>query len=251
MAKSSIEFSLRKMSFETGVCVQDLASTLQHLSLFVLINSPTAKTNKNKKIFFIDLNSHFIDLHMKRLNDIPLEKRMALKLDERCLVWSPYISFHLMAAANAAQDTVKLVEAETQVCEADFVVKTKLKRDFDAEFSEIRDLCDLSKFDLNKESLKVINSLAKKQLGLKRGRKRKSLVSESAAETNNDENTNTSQINVDDDEEGDDGGVGCGDDDEASKCGAADSMMAVTDSIMNNSDFENNDTSKFGNELWL
>ena len=224
--KSSIEFSLRKMSMETGVCVQDLASTLQYLNLFVLINSPAAKTDKNKKIFFINLNSNLIDQHMRKLNEIPLEKRLALKLDPQCLIWSPFISYHLMSAANLAQESIKTVDADVQVCENDFVPK-KSKHNFDEEFSEIRELCDLSKFDLNKESLKVINSLALKQLGRKRGRKRKSLVSESVP-NNDDENTNASQLNMDND---------------SSKI-MADSMIAVTDSIMNNSDFDNNDTSK-------
>ena len=80
---------------------------MQSLNLFVLINSPTAKTDKNKKVLFVDLNSSLIDQHMRKLNEIPLEKRMALKLDQMCLIWTPYISYHLMSAANQAQESLK------------------------------------------------------------------------------------------------------------------------------------------------
>ena len=207
---------------ETGVCVQDLASTMQMLNLFVLINSPTAKTDKNKKVLFVDLNSSLIDQHMRKLNEIPLEKRMALKLDKMCLIWTPYISYHLMAAANQAQESLKMNDVETQTTNADLHGKSAASSSkqqaaacYDEEFSRIRELSELSKFDLSKESLKVINLLAFKETGRKRGRKRKVDTSNNNDETsrngdeeedecsqdvqnnnNNNNNTNYSMIAV-------------------------------------------------------
>ncbi len=230
LPKSSLEFSLRRMSMDTGVCVQDIASTMQSLNLFVLINNPTAKTDKNKKVLFVDLNSNLIDQHMKKLNEIPLEKRMALKLDKMCLIWTPYISYHLMAAANQAQDSLKFVDAETQtISNISELNKSKTKQQtmacYDEEFSHIKELSELSKYDSSKESLKVINLLALKESGRKRGRKRKIV-----------------QNNDGDEEEFDE----CSQDVNESECtnqnnGVSDSMIAVaTDSILNYTEF--NDT---------
>ena len=219
---------------ETGVCVQDLASTMQSLSLFVLINNPAAKSDKSKKILFVDLNSSLIDAHMKRLGAIPLEKRLALKLDPMCLIWSPYVSYHLMAAASHAQEALKLVDAETQTVAPGGAEKSTSKakqRAYDEEFSQVREVSDLSKFDLNKESLKVINALAFQHLGRKRGRKRKSATTDGQ---NGDE----------DDEDEDDVYDECSQDVTTSQAntnnnGCTDSMVAlVSDSILNSTDCE-------------
>jgi hypothetical protein len=104
------------MSIETGICVQDLASTLQQLNLFLFLNS---KHRKQPKVL-INLNSPQIDEHMGRLAKIPQEKRDMLKLDKLCLIWSPYISYHLMQAANLAQEAIKLVDKDVQVDSGSF-----------------------------------------------------------------------------------------------------------------------------------
>ena len=173
-ARSSIAFSLRRMSVETGVCVQDLASTMEQLSLFVVINNPD-KTAASKKIFLVNLNSSLIDEHMEKLNKIPIEKRNALKLSEMCLIWSPYVSFHLMAAANAAQEQATYQDVEVQVSAKDLDAELVRVSPLDAELCAIRDLSDLSKYDSNKETLKLISTLSKNP-PRKRGRKRKVVV---------------------------------------------------------------------------
>jgi hypothetical protein len=234
LPKSSLEFSLRRMSMDTGVCVQDIASTMQSLNLFVLINSPTAKTDKNKKVLFVDLNSNLIDQHMRKLNEIPLEKRMALKLDKMCLIWTPYISYHLMSAANQAQESLKMNDAETQTTSADLhgksaasSTKQQAAACYDEEFSRIRELSELSKFDLSKESLKVINLLAFKETGRKRGRKRK-------VDTTNINNNDETSRNGDEEEDE------CSQDvqNNNNNNNTNFSMIAVaTDSILNHTEF--------------
>lgn len=174
LPRSSITFSLRKMSIETGVCVQDLASTMEQLNLFVFINNPD-KTATSKKIFLVNLNSNLIDEHMEKLNKIPIEKRNALKLSEMCLIWSPYISYHLMSAANAAQEQATYQDVEVQVSAGDLDAEMVRVSPLDAELCEIRDLSDLSKYDSNKETLKLISTLSKNP-PRKRGRKRKVVV---------------------------------------------------------------------------
>ena len=109
-------FSLRRMSYETGVCAQDLASTIQQLNLFNIRN-----VNKimSKYTFSINLNSRLIDEHQLRLSKIPIEKREMLRLEPSCLIWSPFISFHLMAIANSSQNLIDYVDAEVQVSDLD------------------------------------------------------------------------------------------------------------------------------------
>ena len=145
-----VQFSLRKMSKETGICVQDLASTLQQLNLLIIINSKLKKTPQ----LLVNLNSPQIDEHMDRLSKIPEEKRTMLKLDEMCLIWSPYISYHLMQAANLIAESVKLVDKEIQL-------------DYLEENIKIED--DNEKFDYEKY-YEEFNLLSVRK---KRGRKRK------------------------------------------------------------------------------
>ena len=64
--------------------------------------------------FRVDLNSKLIDDHQLRLTKIPLAKRQLLKLDPNCLIWTPYVSYHLMVAATAAEKFIEYVDTEIQ-----------------------------------------------------------------------------------------------------------------------------------------
>jgi hypothetical protein len=101
------ELSIRRMSFDTGICIEDLVSTLEILNLFVF--------DKTKGKFSIDLKSKVIEEHQTRLSRIPQEKREMLRLHRDCLIWSPYISCHLLFAANAANERIEYLDAECQV----------------------------------------------------------------------------------------------------------------------------------------
>ncbi len=101
------ELSIRRISYDTGICVDDLTSTMEQLNLFMY--------DKFKNKFSIDLKSKLIEQHQERLNKIPLAKRELLKMNRECLIWSPYISCHLLLAANATSDQVEYAEAECQV----------------------------------------------------------------------------------------------------------------------------------------
>ncbi len=106
-AKFMPELSIRRMSFDTGICIEDLVSTLEILNLFVF--------DKAKGKFSIDLKSKVIEEHQTRLSRIPQEKREMLRLHRDCLIWSPYISCHLLFAANAANERIEYLDAECQV----------------------------------------------------------------------------------------------------------------------------------------
>lgn len=126
---SDVEFNLRRMSIDTGICVQDLASTLQLLNLILFIQVKNTKTPK----LLINLNSEQIDEHMARLARIGEEKRKMLKPDKYCLIWSPYISYHLMHASQLAQENVEMCEKETQFREEDFLADAEKEEKFDYE----------------------------------------------------------------------------------------------------------------------
>ena len=114
--KFKFGISLRKMSQETGIMVQDLSYTLQQLGLYKILC-----TNKvmSRYTVRIDLNAKIIDDHQTRLEKIPLEKRMRLKIYPECLMWSPYVSYHLMMATNHAQNYTEYVDVEVQCNELD------------------------------------------------------------------------------------------------------------------------------------
>ena len=103
--------SIRKMSQATGICVQDISYTLEQLGLYQI-----TCTNRimSRYKFRIDLNSKLIDEHQARLAKIPAAKRELLKLDPEGLIWTPYVSYHLMLAANIAQGSVEMVDGEVQ-----------------------------------------------------------------------------------------------------------------------------------------
>ncbi len=116
-------FTLRQMSKETGICAQDLLSTLQQLNLLVLYkvpqsttatNATSASVGKQKAVenfkFLVNLNSQQIDEHMKKMERIPPER--LLKINPMCLIWSPYISYHLM---YQMRNEPECVDAETQL----------------------------------------------------------------------------------------------------------------------------------------
>ena len=101
------ELSLRQMSFHTGICVEDITSTMEQLNLFLF--------DKIRNKFSIDLKSKLIEEHQIRLNKIPIERREMLRLDKSCLIWSPYISCHLLSAANRANEAIEYLDSECQV----------------------------------------------------------------------------------------------------------------------------------------
>ncbi len=103
--------SIRKMSQATGICVQDISYTLEQLGLYQI-----TCTNRimSRYKFRIDLNSKLIDDHQARLAKIDPEKRELLRLDPKGLIWTPYVSYHLMTAANIAQCSLEMVDTEVQ-----------------------------------------------------------------------------------------------------------------------------------------
>lgn len=104
-------FSLRTMSKATGIMVQDLSYTLQILGLYNIVC-----TNRimSRYKFKVDLNAKVIDEHQARLARIPAEKRALLKVYPECLIWVPYVSYHLMLAANAAENFIEFADTEIQ-----------------------------------------------------------------------------------------------------------------------------------------
>lgn len=104
-------FTLRAMSKATGIMVQDLSYTLQTLGLYRI-----ACTNRvmSRYKFKVDLSAKVIDDHQARLAKIPAEKRALLKVYPECLIWVPYVSYHLMLAANNAENFLEYVDSEIQ-----------------------------------------------------------------------------------------------------------------------------------------
>ena len=117
VSKFMPELSIRRMSFDTGICIEDLVSTLELLNMFIF--------DKVKGKFSIDLKSKLIEEHQSRLCRISKEKRDMLRLHRECLIWSPYISCHLLWAANAASEMTEYLDAE---CQVDFS-KEKLEQE--------------------------------------------------------------------------------------------------------------------------
>ena len=111
---SDLVFSLRRMSIETGVCVDDLTATIQQLGLFLAITNKRCSLSTGVKCL-INLNATCIDEHMARLARIPAEKRRMLRMDKMCLLWSPYISYHLMKVEHLAAEQVEQVDVAVQV----------------------------------------------------------------------------------------------------------------------------------------
>ena len=105
------QLTLRKMSLDTGICVEDLTQTLKQLDLLLLVRR-TTRNKKQSDSFGINLNSPIIDEYQTRLANIPAEKRQLLTLDSDCLIWSPYIS-HLMVSA-AANFSIETRDIEVQ-----------------------------------------------------------------------------------------------------------------------------------------
>jgi hypothetical protein len=104
------QFSLKKMSQDTGIYVHDLASTIEQLNLYCIGNQKKMTTQHN---CFINLNSKLIDEHQNRLNKISNEKRNMFKLDSNNLIWSPYISFHLVNSGQ--QNSIEYLDVSVQV----------------------------------------------------------------------------------------------------------------------------------------
>ena len=132
------ELSIRRMSFDTGICIEDLVSTLELLNLFLF--------DKTKGKFSIDLKSKMIEEHQTRLSRIPLEKREMLRLHRDCLIWSPYISCHLLFAANMANEKVEYLDAECQVD----LAQDKLEQEKQSD-----NLIDNNKFQEKEENVDV------------------------------------------------------------------------------------------------
>lgn len=102
-----IKVSLRNMSFETGICAQDLKETIEKLKLFRKI--------QNK--FIIDLNSKLIDENWERVCKQSAEKRKMLKMDKMNLIWSPYIS--ALIHNQIQNQTIEMIDCSTQFSERD------------------------------------------------------------------------------------------------------------------------------------
>lgn len=97
-----IKFSLRKMSFETGIFSGDLKDTIEKLNLF----------KKTKTKLVLDLNSKLIEENWQRVSKISIEKMQLLKMNKENLIWSPYISAFVH---NQNQNTpIETTDAHTQ-----------------------------------------------------------------------------------------------------------------------------------------
>jgi hypothetical protein len=78
--------SIKKMSTETGICPHDVAYMLQMLNLI--------KLDKTINKFIINLNVNHLNEYINRTEK---SRENRIKLDEDCLIWTPYISYHLIS----------------------------------------------------------------------------------------------------------------------------------------------------------
>ena len=74
------------MSTETGICPHDVAYMLQMLNLI--------KLDKTINKFIINLNVNHLNEYINRTEK---SRENRIKLDEDCLIWTPYISYHLIS----------------------------------------------------------------------------------------------------------------------------------------------------------
>lgn len=168
--KKMNNFSIRKMSTDTGICVQDLSSTFEKLNLFVPV-----QTGQKDKRLYLNLNSSQIDEYMVRLNKIAPEKRALLTLDRICLIWSPYISAYQLITSNQQEDLIKLVDKDTQYEGSDLTEVNNEPQDLIISQNDPRCLISKKQTKCKIEKAPVVTTLIVSP-SKKKGRKRKKLL---------------------------------------------------------------------------
>ena len=100
-----VGLSIKKISIDTGICPHDIAYVLQMLNLIKLETCVNKKDGQPMQKFVINLNVKHLSEYMAS-TEKSREKRV--RLDEECLIWTPYISYHLIA--NEEMQTEKEVK---------------------------------------------------------------------------------------------------------------------------------------------
>ena len=97
--------SIKKISVDTGICPHDIAYVLQMLKLIKMDTYVNKKDGQQMQKFVIMINMKHLNEYLTRTEK---SRATRIKLDEECLIWTPYISYHLIT--NEEMQTEKEVK---------------------------------------------------------------------------------------------------------------------------------------------